>query len=497
MAVFAETGTYMAFSSHPYGKKEPLLWPVMVHRVLYPDAKRPQLNIFQRAVLGLIRARVTRPETMAELTGLHSSLINLILVQSASHGWLVDNADALTASGERLLDDEDDDAASFKSGYLLQDAVTGQFWPRLITELKQIEPVNALAKYPEFITERKTGKPLRPYVVASNKGRLAQLDPDVLMKAYKNYSNDFRASRQLDQLRLEPEIRLQGVQRLDDNPQSARVLIWVTPDKRGADLWSVKDPFALRENAPWLQEALRQVIERDAFLLRRLEPLVEIPQAENQSVTEWLAAVQRNIEFTLLTEYPWAEKQPDIKRYMTALLIYREKIQHAGANEHELEAAITECQKLLEVVMQWLIRTFPANVGLLPKYKQGNTRNAINQVILEKLNIPSFTQDVIRILSGQHFDKVERACRQPTDSLKALLFAAAIGAYNTPQHPLNVLEDRELQLTKMLELARLRNQSGHGQSSYTGKTAVKLTSQSVLESIQYALSVTERFEEWM
>lgn len=81
MAVFAETRSYLSFGAVPKGAKRSVLWPVLVHRVLYPEAKRPQLNLFQRAVLGLIRARTTQPETIAELTGLHQNLINLILVQ--------------------------------------------------------------------------------------------------------------------------------------------------------------------------------------------------------------------------------------------------------------------------------------------------------------------------------------------------------------------------------------------------------------------------------
>ncbi|WP_308725526.1 hypothetical protein [Metapseudomonas otitidis] len=107
MAAFVETGTYLRFGAAPRGKKKPVLWPVLVHRVLYPDAKRPQLNLFQRAVLGLIRARTVRGEAIAELTGLHLNLIKLILAQGVSNGWLVENAQALTAKGERLLDDEE------------------------------------------------------------------------------------------------------------------------------------------------------------------------------------------------------------------------------------------------------------------------------------------------------------------------------------------------------------------------------------------------------
>jgi hypothetical protein len=496
MAAFVETGTYLKLGAKPRAFCRPVLWPVMVHRVLYPDAKRPQLNLFQRAVLGLIRARTVRSEIMAELTGLHPSLIKLILAQGVSNGWLGANADALTPLGERLLDDEDAEASNLKSGYLLQDAVTGQFWPRLLPQLKQIEPRDPLAQRLEFMAERKTGKAIRPYLLESRKSGLPPLDHESLMMAYRDYREDYRASQQLGYGGpLPKQINLQGVQRLDDAPQSARALVWITADNDGVELWSVKDPVELRDNAWWLQTSLKSVIERDSKLLRRLEPLVAVPRADNQGVEEWLASLHKQTDLQVLIEYPWVERQPDIKRYLAALLVRKEKLLQGDSREQELDAAMMECQKLLEVVMQWLIRTYPADVGQLPKQQRPDHR--LNQRILSALQIPAFSGDVIRLLSRQGIDQVIRACSSPSDSLKALLFAAAMGVLSTPQHPLKMLSSQELQLEKLLELAKMRNQSSHGQSRFTGKIITQLTKRMALDSIQYALGFTARFKEWM
>lgn len=90
MAAFVESGLYLKFDAKPRGKRKALLWPVLVHRVLYPDPKRPQLNLLQRAVLGLVRAKTVRAEDLAELTGLHLNLIKLIQAQCVvMDGWLI------------------------------------------------------------------------------------------------------------------------------------------------------------------------------------------------------------------------------------------------------------------------------------------------------------------------------------------------------------------------------------------------------------------------
>lgn len=496
MAVFAETRSYLSFGAVPKGAKRSVLWPVLVHRVLYPEAKRPQLNLFQRAVLGLIRARTTQPETIAELTGLHQNLINLILVQGVTDGWLVDGAGALTSKGEKTLDDEAADDGNLKSGYLLQDTLTGKFWPRLIAEFNQMEPRDPLARYPEFMDERKTGHTIKPFMIKSGKSGLPALDHDLLMLAYRDYREDYRASQQLDQGSWLPkQISLQGGQRLDDAPQSARVLVWITGDASGVELWSVRDPFELRENAWWLQSTLRQMIDSDANLLARLEPLLGIPRADSQTVAQWLEALRKQVELQVLVEFPWVERQPDIKRHLAALLVRKEKLHQGDAHNQELDAALMECQKLLEVIMQWLIRTYPADVGQLPKLNRLDQK--LNQQILSALQIPAFTQDVIRQLARQRIDQVISACSRPESSLKALTFAAAIGTLNAPQHPLKVLGDRDLELSRLLDLADLRNRSSHAQSSFTGRQTTQLTRQMTLDSIQYALSFTACFKEWM
>ena len=495
MAVFAESGMYLSFGPKPFGKKRSLLWPVLVHRVLYPDPKRSQLNLLQRAVLGLVRARTARPEDMAALTGLHLNLIKLILAQGVSNGWLVDSADALTAKGESLLDDEDVAETNMKSGYLLQDAVDGRFWPRLVVQLSQIEPVDPLAHFPEFLTERRTGKTYRPFKFSVPRTELPALDHDTLMRAYRDYREDYRARQQLGQWTGLPEqVSLQGVQRLDDVAQSARVLVWVTGDSDGLDLWSVKDPFGLRENAWWLKETFLQLVEQNAHLLTYLENLVSIPRTDEQSVEQWLQALRQQTEFQILVEYPWVERQPDIKRHLGALLVRREKLRddHSG---QELDAALVESQKLLEVVMQWLIRTYPANEGQLPKLKKNNF--SLNQQLLSALPVPALTGPVSVALSRQSLDQVIRACSSPVSSLKALLFAAAMGTLDEPGHPLRALGPSELQLDKLLKVADLRNKSSHAQSEYTGKEPIQLTTRMALDSIQYALDFTACFKEWM
>lgn len=57
-----------------------------------------------------------------------------------SNGWLTDSARGLTEKGEQLLDGESVEDDNLKAGYLFQDAISGQFWPRFAEQLDLIEP---------------------------------------------------------------------------------------------------------------------------------------------------------------------------------------------------------------------------------------------------------------------------------------------------------------------------------------------------------------------
>lgn len=496
MAAFAENGTYLKFNERPRATSRSILWPVLVHRVLYPEPRQPELNLFQRAVLGLVRASRCRQEDIAELTGLHPELIALIVAQGISNGWLTSGADELTDKGQRLLDDEEDESTNLKAGFLLQDAITGDFWPRMVTRLEQVEVIDPQAKFPEFSIERRTGQTFRPFLARAKKQNLPPLDNDLLARAYRDYRQDYRASQQLGDMQAQSDyVRLQGVQRLDESPDSARVVVWVTGDEEGDDLWLVKDPFGLREIAWWLEDGLAQQLDSDKNLRTYLAGLVGIPEAGAMSNEEWLKEIQKRTELDILIEFPWVESQPDIKRYFARLLKWERKIDSGLAWDSELEAALGDCQKLLEVVMQWLIKTYPANVGEIPR--SGKPDWGLNERLLGALGIPAFTGEVTRSLARQDLRQVIRACDNPTSSLKALLFAAGMGALAQDQHPLKVLPDEDLRIEKLLKLADLRNQSSHGQSNFNKRRIEEISQESVIDNIDYAKNFTESFKDWM
>ncbi|TOM81787.1 hypothetical protein CGH68_24255, partial [Vibrio parahaemolyticus] len=218
---------------------------------------------------------------------------------------------------------------------------------------------------------------------------------------------------------------------------------------------------------------LPELLENDKNLCRSLSGLIEQPEPDNQTVSEWLKSLQEQASLQVMMDYPWIQKEPDIADALSVLLTRQEMLESGQNNKNDLEAAITECQKLLEVLMQWLIKSFQGSVEQLPKSKQNDAN--LNRSLLTNLNLPAFTEDVIATLSRQKLQMVIRTFKNPTSSLKALVFAAALGTIGTAIHPLKVLKSEQLDLQKLLALADLRNQTSHGNSRYTGKQYTEIT----------------------
>lgn len=493
-----DTGLYLKYGRRPSGptdKVQAVLWPVRIHKVLYPEVQQPKMNLYQKVVMRLIRAKTHDAEDIAQLTGMHINLVKLIQAELYSRGWINAQATTLTEKGINAINEADQQSEQLSSGYLFQDAYTGKLWPRIEKRLNILDPVDPTTVYPEFQQDRKTGRTFKPFKPSATLLRPSQPDARMALKAWQDYRSDYRSARQLCSSSQIPEqIRLSGIRMQDVQPELAWIVVWITPGNAN-NLWSIKDPFDIRDEAWWLTNNLSQLLESDHNLLKRLGQLIDQPEPENQTVSEWLTSLQQQAQLQVMLDFPWANSKPDIAAAISVLLTRKKTISDGQKHQNDLEAAVTESQKLLEVLMQWLIKSYPASAGSLPKTPKHDPD--LNKRLLSALKLPAMTTKVTDKLCRQNLQGVIKSISMPTSSLKALVFAAALGSVGNPEHPLKSLSEQQLQLERLLKLADLRNQTSHGNSRHTGKQYQKITETIAVEQIDYALDFTERFKEWI
>ncbi|MCP8687139.1 hypothetical protein [Marinobacterium sedimentorum] len=485
MAVFAKR--YLRYREEPYGKRDPLLWPVYVYRVTYPAVRGRQLNLFQRAVIGLSRAGCLDPQEMSQLLGLHLQMILLILAQCNSNGWL-DGLGKPTESGISLLEEDEDRHLELRSGLLFRDALNGAFWPRIVGDLEEMEPLPGSGEFPVFRVSRSTGKSLRPYVLLPSQPVNSQLDNREVLEAYRAYRLDYFNAKQLYGGESLPEqVEAFGIQLMEETPEPMYVLTWVAEDASGERPWRLCDPFDLRQQVPWLEGPFTELLPRNPLLIKKLARITGEPEPERQSAEEWMQSMDRSIDLELLVEHAWASREALIARQYTTLK-RRLIIIEQGLGKYELESTLNDAQKLCEAVCQWILKKFRADVGLFPGIK-GHDRG-LNESLLEALELSALTPRVVRILAGQNLRLVLRVLEGQSQSLKAMLFGALLSTLNDSSHPLRKIAPEKLALDQVLELADLRNDAAHasGKDFEQGK---------VVQLGEFALNWTLLFKDWM
>ena len=150
---------------NPRGKKLPLLWPVQVWTVLAPQASL-RLNVFQEAILGLLHAGERDLNRLASLLELAPELVAFIIAKELQQMRFVDSRQYVTPEGVKLLKGETGREPRLTLQYAFQDAVFGQWLPRLSTNLPEVMPrEGGRAERPEFMFNRDSGwvdKPVLP-----------------------------------------------------------------------------------------------------------------------------------------------------------------------------------------------------------------------------------------------------------------------------------------------------------------------------------------------
>lgn len=485
MAAFAKR--YLRYREEPHGKREALLWPVYVYRVMYPAERGTRLDLFQLAVMGLARAGCQNPAEMSDLLGLHPEMILLIVVRCYSAGWL-NHVGQLTERGLALLEEGEDKSLDLRSGLLFQDALSGELWPRIASEQPEIEALPESDAFPVFKPNRSSGHNLRPHVLKPKSSTPLSFDSRDMLEAYRAYRLDHFNAKQLHGAAGLPEqVRAHGIELMEEQPEAMYVLTWIAEDPSGAKPWLLCDPFDIRQQVPWLEHPFTEALQRDALLVRKLARIAGMPEPEKQSVEEWMRSMDQAIDMELLTEHPWACRQDLIARYYSSVK-RRLLLIEQGLGKHELDASLNDAQKLCEAVCQWILREFKPDMGVFPRVNSHDRE--LNKSILQALELPALTPRVIDVLAGQNLKQVRNVLEGRNQSLKAMLFGALLSTLGAANHPLRKVSPEKLALEKLLALADARNEAAHA----SGK---EFKQDEVVQWGKFAQNWMLLFKEWM
>lgn len=507
MAAFAKR--YLRF-----GKKNPrhdelhVLWPVYVYRVMYPVPKDKPLNLFQEAILGLCRAQCTDRQEISRLLDIDHELVAYIMLQMMQDRWLNERG-KITGLGIKMLDADrsrkgelsvsrsEDSRQELKMGYAFWDTISQKWLPRFMPALPEIEPHEERNGFPSFIMERQHGKPITPYQLH---GAILDLESvhdkfkQQLFEAYRTYQLDMHHARQLkvgDELPREQEVRMGSIEFISDHPEPMYLWASIFRNPDVDELWSIRDPFGIRKNAPWLRKPFLKVIDREKGLIKQLSSLIGEAKPDEQNAKEWFTILDERTRMEMLLEYPYLEKHIHIARYMTALKRRQAKVQDGMANDEDIESLLTDAQKLIESVLKWILGCWTVDLRRIPNSREHLEPDKLAN-IYQAMYLDSLSDNVIEQLSRQKWRDIHSALRwrdQSHSSVKALLCGAILSTAENLGHPFKQLDANTLNFTRLIALADLRNKAGHASGYHFDQPQV-------IGLSDFAIQWTTNFKEW-
>lgn len=250
-----------------------VLWPVFAWRVVAPVPKERKLNLFQRAVLGLARAKVTAIVDVADRLLIAPDLAGLVVLELQNMA-LLDHAGDPTPRGLKMLDDiEEDPPDEAQVGHVFTDPFTGKVWPRFVTGDLPIADVEVNDDGWPVLLSGSAGDPWKDRtfsVLPSGRDGVVMARPsarDVLRAARRH-----RRQRDYDEVDDDRDVpRLQRVSFVDDRPQPYLLALRVRRHDSGD--WMVDDPFGHGE-AIDLRARLEERLDSHNGLRSWLAPLV-------------------------------------------------------------------------------------------------------------------------------------------------------------------------------------------------------------------------------
>ncbi|WP_067521885.1 hypothetical protein [Endozoicomonas ascidiicola] len=455
------------------GKRTPrgqsILWPVWVWEVLAPKPGQQELNLFQKSILGLIKASKRDPEQIAAWLGLDKELILYIIAgQLIPNGWICKDWE-LTELGLQMLEEDEEQRGNLSTAYIFQDAITGKLWPRVSKSLSYISPLSEDGR-PEFKASRASDWIEKPFIIHCS-SRTPEppsvLDIRSALRQGNNAIHNMRVRGELEYHKK--EFRADEIELLKQSPSPAYVMCWIVEDR--GDIWNVSDPLAVTPTGDFFRQDIYVQAQNNSGLRNRLSSIIgELPKKETYE--EMIKRQNASVELAKFTEYSNADRVPNLESALGALLRRQQALEDAQSDKsiryEDCDDLVTQAQKVFEACFKWMLSEWPiANRRFIDK-KWGfeDIRCA-----LEGVAGPFLTDEDLDDLAKQKSGSIFWAATQtdPNVSLRPLVAATLFTLTANPTHPLLSFGIKDLAISSILGIARDRNAVAHASDKQTNK----------------------------
>jgi len=471
MALFADR--YLSFYNEkktPY-KGRSLLWPVWCWEVLIPKPNEAELNIFQRSILGLFHAKKTDPAEIAAWLGIEAEMVLYIIAgQLQPNGWM-DSDGKLTDKGIRVLEKDIDARRDLTTGYIFQDAITGDLWPRVSHDLPDVEPESYDSNnFPVFISNRERGWEDKPFALNGMITTPSAPDTHALKNIIQQGNNAIHNQR-VRNGQIDDEVQELSIDEIDNIstvPFKAFVYCWAMPHE--ASDWAITDPLALTITASWMKGSVLDQLENTPALAGWLRTLIGEPP-KDESWKEMNQRISADVELQIFSEFPGAINIPYLGSCLGILLRREQEIETAEESHVRFENCndlVTQTQRVFEACFRWMLIKWP--IAHKKVVNGGWTREEL-AAVLDEIAGSFLSSESIGNLASQKSSVVWYTANKDAGrkSLRPMITAVLFTLPNHINHPLFNFKPEDLALDEILNITSERNSVSHASSTEIAK----------------------------
>ncbi len=450
-----------------WSKRRFILWPALIYRVVAPEVRDRELNVLQKAVLGMCRAGITSFERIGGRLHIHADLAALIYVELQERGLLGSNG-LPTTTGHALFEEETLGVRRMVTGYVFQDPWSGDLWPRFIERLDYAElQRDPNSGFPDLVLGSK-GKPRRERAFMVLPGDItpppAPGAPEIIRvtrqhRSALRRSESYESTDDDDTYAHAGSVVLKRVSLVDEQPTPAFItsFIYLPESSDLAGEWHACDPFGLGIS-PTLRRALEREMQSSSGLRSALEGMIgrsldEQIEEQRRWACEIRAMAINKVEEAL------SVSARDLPQYEDLVALEYAHVE-AGllgetCPEHKLRALVGDARRALEATFSALfVRHPPRQVWRRVYADRRPVEDEVycQSVYEESAKAVGFHVPLPDALARVRPNHLKAACYPDGNwRLRGAIIAAVLTARDDFAHPLRRAASQEPRLLELLD----------------------------------------------
>jgi hypothetical protein len=473
MALFSEV-FLSYYNKLPRGEssRNMLFLPIWGWEILAPINQPPKkLNLFQHTILGLFDTGQTDPEKIAGWLGTEVDLVHLIIANELQpNGWL-DNYGKLTKDGKNILDGALEQRGEMRRCFILQDAITGKVWPRILLDLNYLDTEHIEDKV-LIATDKDSGKKLEPFIM-----RPARYEEPIPPKTHqirqaiqKHRDAWFSQNLRQQDYQSGANIKLDDFELIDQSSQPFFILSHLIQSPIPTHVCALQDPTHTAQVDEWIQHLPTALATQNKAFEQKVQRFTGEQIKAGETLQEFEERIAGESAFKLAVDFPFADRVAQLAPYLIAIQRRSKQLSESSHPQNsDAEDLINQCQKALEACFKHMLKKWPLpHAEIIEKdFKHDDMRRA-----LQRRAGHYFRSDSLDLFCKTPARTVFSAIGYSTGrwaqadvSLGPLVVAALLSVSDHPQHPLiyrtSEGQDLDQDLHCLFGLMQDRNSSAH------------------------------------